>query len=275
MKERNSRQSFLGENSEEILENIKVAVIGLGGGGSHIVQQLAHLGVMNFVLFDDDTFEESNINRLIGSQESDIKPETPKTDIARRLIMAIRPDAKITLVPHDWHEGHIELRGCDFMFTCVDSFGERDQLEKFSRRFIIPMVDIGMDVYESESGYYMTGQVVRSVPSEPCMWCLNVLDDKNIDAEAQKYGSAGGKPQVVWANGALASAAVGLFVEMVTSWNVSESSSICLEYDGNKNTLTKSNLMCLPKVVKKICDHHSPAEVGDPFFIKSESNITK
>ena len=267
MKERNSRQSFLGENSEQILEYIKVAVVGLGGGGSHIVQQLAHLGVMNFVLFDGDTFEESNINRLIGSQAGDIKNKTTKTEIARRLVTSINPDVKVTLIPNDWHEGHMELRECDFIFTCVDSYGERNQLERFSRRFLLPMIDIGMDVYKSESGYFISGQVVRTLPNEPCMWCLNVLNEENVSTEAQKYGAAGGKPQVVWSNGLLASAAVGLFVELVTPWNSIEHGTICLEYDGNKNSLTKSNLMSLPKVSQKICDHYSPLDVGDSFFL--------
>jgi molybdopterin-synthase adenylyltransferase len=267
MKERNSRQSFLGKDSEYIFENIKVAIVGLGGGGSHIVQQLAHLGIKNFILFDGDHFEESNINRLVGSRDEDTGPETPKTEIARRLITGISPDANITLMPHDWHEGHMQLRECDFMFTSVDSFGTRNQLEKFSRRFLVPMIDVGMDVYESGSGYFISGQVVRSIPNEPCMWCLNILNNQNVNTEAQGYGAAGGKPQVVWSNGILASAAVGLFVEMITAWNGITHGTVCLEYDGNKNTLTRSNLMNLPQVKNRACDHYLISDVGDALFL--------
>ena len=39
------RQSFLGPDSDTILHEATIGVIGLGGGGSHIVQQSAHLGI--------------------------------------------------------------------------------------------------------------------------------------------------------------------------------------------------------------------------------------
>ena len=47
MSNRHSRQSFLGQGSEERLQTASAAVIGLCGGGSHVSQQLAHIGVGN------------------------------------------------------------------------------------------------------------------------------------------------------------------------------------------------------------------------------------
>ena len=47
------RQSFLGVNSQSIIQSTKVGIVGLGGGGSHVVQQLAHIGFLNFVIFDN------------------------------------------------------------------------------------------------------------------------------------------------------------------------------------------------------------------------------
>ena len=43
-KERFSRQSFLGSDSEERIARCTIGVPGLGGGGSHVIQQLAHIG---------------------------------------------------------------------------------------------------------------------------------------------------------------------------------------------------------------------------------------
>jgi hypothetical protein len=37
--------------------------------------------------------------------------------------------------------------------------------------------------------------------------------------EAEKYGAAGSRPQVVWPNGVLASTAVGLAVQLLTPWH--------------------------------------------------------
>lgn len=42
MREELLRQSFLGEYSDDVLAAAHVAIVGLGGGGSHVSQQLAH-----------------------------------------------------------------------------------------------------------------------------------------------------------------------------------------------------------------------------------------
>ena len=62
-----SRQSFLGPEAEQILADARVTIAGLGGGGSHIVQQLAHLGVGHFRLIDPQEIDASNLNRLVGA----------------------------------------------------------------------------------------------------------------------------------------------------------------------------------------------------------------
>src|SRR5262249_31739922 len=45
-----SRQSFLGPDSSEALAAATIGVVGVGGGGSQIVQQLAHVGIGGYVL---------------------------------------------------------------------------------------------------------------------------------------------------------------------------------------------------------------------------------
>ncbi len=69
---RYNRQSFLGPESEEIIDQAVIGVVGLGGGGSHVVQQLAHIGFRNFVLCDPDYISKSNLNRLVGGTLADV-----------------------------------------------------------------------------------------------------------------------------------------------------------------------------------------------------------
>src|SRR5258707_11232362 len=75
--ERYARQSFLGPKSDETFKNCRVSIIGLGGGGSHVVQQLAHIGIGSFLLFDSDHVEDSNLNRLVAATQADIASKTP------------------------------------------------------------------------------------------------------------------------------------------------------------------------------------------------------
>jgi molybdopterin-synthase adenylyltransferase len=47
------------------MQQTRVATVGLGGTGSLITEQLAHLGVTGFLLIDPDTVDETNLNRLV------------------------------------------------------------------------------------------------------------------------------------------------------------------------------------------------------------------
>jgi tRNA A37 threonylcarbamoyladenosine dehydratase len=125
MNERYKRQSFLSSEAQNIIESIVVGIVGLGGGGSHIIQQLAHIGFKNFVLYDGDHIEESNLNRLVGSTVFDVEISSPKIDIARRVIRGLQPDSKITAYAKGWQEDSLQLRNCDLIFGCIDGFRQR------------------------------------------------------------------------------------------------------------------------------------------------------
>ena len=183
------RQSFLGANSEQVFSQCHIAVIGLGGGGSHIAQQLAHLGVGNFVLFDPDHVEETNLNRLVGATKKDVATSTPKTTVSRRLINRINPNAQVLRVPKEWQEEGGLVAGCDVVFGCVDTYIAREEIERVCRRFMIPYIDIGMNVTELADGYLISGQMILSMPNDLCMRCLGFLNEGLLAQEAARYGN--------------------------------------------------------------------------------------
>lgn len=259
------RQSFLGKTSQSNFEKLTVGVVGLGGGGSHIIQQLAHLGIKNFRIFDEDHLEDTNLNRLIGGKFEDIALLRNKTDIAKRLILGVAPDAVIE-DKGTWQNSSEILQECDFVFSAVDSYIGRRDIEAECRRYLIPLIDIGMDIYEIEnSSYYSSGQIILSLPGGPCMHCLKFLSDEKLQQEAQKYGNIGGRPQVVWSNGVLASTAVGLFVDIVTGWTKQHLSTAYLEYDGNLMTISKSIKI---DFASSQCPHYNLMAAGPPKYYR-------
>lgn len=258
------RQSFLGANSEIVLGRSRAALVGLGGGGSHVAQQLAHIGLGNFLLIDPDFIEDTNLNRLVGATLEDVKLGTAKVDIAERVIKGVNPGAKVVKRKASWTEVTDELRDADVIFACVDSMVCRSELESFARRFLIPLIDIGMDVHELRGEFSIGGQVVLSMPGKPCMRCMGLVTDDALAKEAAKYGAAGGKPQVVWPNGTLASIAVGFFMKLVTPWESQKETPLLLEYDGDLQIVMPSNkLAYLPVHCKHFDSLH---ELGDPFW---------
>ncbi len=263
MKDQFSRQSFLGAGSQEILARLRVGVCGLGGGGSHVVQQLAHVGIGNPVICDPDIAKDVNLNRLIGATVADVREERAKTDISERMVRGLLPDADVVLITEKWQMRADLLRSCHIIFGCLDGYGERAQLEAFCRRFLIPLIDIGMDVHELGDSYVISGQVILSLPGEHCMRCYGFITDEKLEEEARLYGAAGANPQVVWPNGVLASTAVGLAINLICPWSQPIASKY-LEYDGNRHTVTPSNR--LGAVRGRACRHFHPSDVGDPFF---------
>lgn len=258
------RQSFLGSDSISTFANLKAATIGLGGGGSHISQQLAHVGVGTIVPADPDIVEDTNLNRLVGATWQDVEDETPKVDVAERVIMGVNPNARVIKIASKWQENSEKLRECHVMFGCVDSYRERDEIERFSRRFLIPYIDIGMDVNAIDHDFAIGGQVVLSSPGCLCLRCMGIITDQRLAEEADRYGDAGSRPQVVWSNGVLASIALGLFVQLVTPWPSKPIATAYLEYDGNAHTVGPSNRLRI--IAGKTCPHYSADEVGDPFL---------
>jgi hypothetical protein len=258
-----SRQGFLGESSSEIFRRTPVAVIGLGGGGSHIAQQLAHLGFCDQILVDDQCIENSNLNRLIGGTAADVANKTLKVEIAARTIKSINPSAVPELHATKWQLMQFGLRRARLIFGCVDSYSDREQLERFARRFGIAYIDIGMDVHSVGQRYAISGQVIVSISGKVCMRCMGFITDAKLKKEAGRYGDAGFNPQVVWPNGALASTAVGEAIRLLAPWT-DRAPSLYLEYDGNAGTMAKSPRIDI--VADKKCDHFNPEDVGDPYF---------
>jgi len=261
-----ARQSFLGPESEFVLRDSHALIAGLGGGGSHVAQQLAHIGVGHFDLCDPGRYEEKNHNRTVGGTHADIRAQSPKVEIAVRMIRAINPKARINVIDDIWQNALPSVRGCDALFGCVDGYTQRDQLETLCRRFLVPYIDIGMDVNDAECGYVLHGQVILSLPGSLCMRCFNFLRPDLLANEAQGYGHAGARPQVIWPNGVLASTAVGLFTQLILPWhNDVPASSLILDYDGNRHTTTLSPRVAALSGV--VCPHFGGLDdTGDPFW---------
>jgi molybdopterin-synthase adenylyltransferase len=258
------RQSFLGVGSDDVLQKTRAAIVGLGGGGSHIAQQLAHVGVGEFLLLDPDTIEDTNLNRLVGARFTDIEEKTSKVEIAKRLIESVNPAAKVIPAASLWEEQVVDLQDCEVIFGCVDSLVGRSELEAFARRYLIPLIDIGMDVHKTGDGYSITGQIALSMPGRPCLKCMGLLPHHLLQEEAAKYDNAGSRPQVVWPNAILASTAVGFFMQILAPWSRNSTLPLLLEYDGNRQTVEESNK--LPYFPER-CPHYvHSSNLGDPFW---------
>ena len=86
---------LIGKENIEKLQNSKVAVFGIGGVGSYVVEGLARAGIGNFILVDSDDVSISNLNRQIIATTKTIGKS--KVEVAKDRILEINPNANVTI----------------------------------------------------------------------------------------------------------------------------------------------------------------------------------
>jgi molybdopterin/thiamine biosynthesis adenylyltransferase len=245
------RQSrALGNESDRLLRDAVVGVVGNSGGGSHCCQQLAHIGVGTIVPIDGQTVDETNRGRMIGSESQDVDT-TLKVDAMERMIHRIDESIHVAKVPHKFPHPEVlaALKCADVVVSCVDSFLVREQLNTFCRRYHVPLVDIGLNI-RTEHGSLMAahGQVVAVVPDSPCARCTPLLSDAVLDRERAErppgydLNPNAGDPQVVSMNGTLASEACNCVLDLLTGYSCGKRVPGWWSYDGRSGGLIRSDL---------------------------------
>ena len=251
VRERLNRQSLaIGPGSDAKLADAKVGVIGISGGGSHVIQQLAHQGIGTLIPVDDQIVDESNLGRLVGATEDDIDT-TLKVDVAHRVAVNIDSSVRVVRVAERFpSKAAIEaLREADVVVACLDRFDAREAVNAFCRRYLIPLVDIGMAIRSTgERLAQADGQVIVSLPGQPCMRCW-FLTDALLDREQRERPSgydrnpdALGDPQVVSMNGVLASEACNCVLDLITGYSGGRRGSKVWQYEGRTGQLAQCDL---------------------------------
>lgn len=86
-------EKLIGRDNLERINNITVAVVGIGGVGGYAVEGLIRSGIQSIILVDYDTIEISNLNRQIISDQKHIGYF--KVDEMERRILNINPECKV------------------------------------------------------------------------------------------------------------------------------------------------------------------------------------
>lgn len=225
----------------EILNSKTIGIIGLNGGGSHFIQQFSNIGFMNYVLCDPGFIDDKKLNRNVLATKEHARLNASKVDVATERILSLNEHAHIIPVKSKWQIGAElgKFNTCDIIVGAVDSFQERDQIERYSRELRIPYIDIGMDIKTIKNNYHVIyGQAIMTFPDGPCMRCLGFLNERILELEVNNYGDAGDKPQVVWPNGCLASTAVSFLMNYFFQWSGNYPPYLYRQYDGNNFTIT-------------------------------------
>ena len=112
------------------IQNLNIIILGVGGVGSHALDCLYRSGVKNITIVDYDTFDITNQNRQIGSENID--------EIKIEVLQKLYPDIKIInkKITKQWvHES--DLFEYDFIFDAIDDIYTKVELIKKYYKTII------------------------------------------------------------------------------------------------------------------------------------------
>lgn len=262
-----------GPEGQRRIQRMRVGIVGLGGTGSLVAQQLAHLGTRDFILVDHDTIETTNLNRVVGAVPSDTN-HTTKTVVAERMIRAVQPYARIQAFQQDVLDPGVgrSLAGADLIFCCTDSQASRHLLNQLSYQYLVPVIDLGVAIHAPEGqDVQIAGHVKMMAPGLPCLWCIRHLDPKQVRGEflnrahqaADPYFVSGrgvAQPAVISLNGTVASLAMTMYLAAVAGVPVPARHLI---YDGNRSRVNAVQADSDPEC--NFCSPQSTAGYGDTY----------
>lgn len=173
-----------GQEMQNLLGRLKIGVVGCGGTGSAVIEQLIRLGVGEITVYDDDVVEETNITRIHGSTQKMIGKS--KVDSVKK--MADEIGLGTVVIPIfasiKYEEIAKTLRKFDIIFGCTDDNLGRAVLNQIALRYYLPVIDMGVKIDSK-------GQNIRKIvsritvihPGTACLLCRERIDMGKIALE--------------------------------------------------------------------------------------------
>ena len=131
---------LIGQEALQKLKNSKVAIFGIGGVGSYVVEALARSGVGSFVLLDKDTVSMSNLNRQLIATLDTIGKN--KVDIAKERILSINPNAKVKTFADFFMPGNTNIldNSITYIVDAIDTVTAKIELVIQAKKLDIPII---------------------------------------------------------------------------------------------------------------------------------------
>ncbi len=222
-----------GGDVQVILRDLQVAVVGCGGTGSSVAEQLTRLGVRRLLLIDPDVLSETNLTRVYGSRPVDVG--RAKADVLGAHLRSIAPDVAVESIQSlvTIEATARELTDCDVVFGCTDDNAGRLVLSRLSSYYLTPVIDCGVLITGDSQGR-ISGIDARATvltPGSACLVCRSRVDlqraatelltpDERRRREDEGYAPAllGVEPAVVAYTTLIAAAAVGELLERLIGY---------------------------------------------------------
>lgn len=223
---------MLTEAGQEALAGTHVAVVGVGGLGSLMAEELVRYGVGEVTVVDPDVVEASNLPRLFGAAGHHVG--RPKVEAVKEHLWRVNPDVGVTAVQAAVEDAADAVSGCDVIVGGVDRVSARSFLNEVAVRHVTPYVDAGVVIETDEDTVTgMEGIIQLVAPgATACFDCLDRGDpeaarverlspaerDEELERGYIAESDLVPEPAVVPLNGVVGSMAVSVVAKLVTGY---------------------------------------------------------
>lgn len=172
-----------GEAIQSLLRGLHIGIVGAGGTGSAIGEQLIRSGVGQLTVVDYQELEDTNVTRVYGSMMRQVRSR--KVDVLAGNAKRIGVGTIVNRIPSMVDRRALEaLQGCDVIFACTDDHTGRFDVSRLAYWCLIPVFDLGAQldpVASSQQGIY--SRVDVEMPGTPCPQCTGLADPNQLLAE--------------------------------------------------------------------------------------------
>lgn len=203
-----NRQALIfGEVGQQRLSKAKIGIIGLGGVGSLVNEELARLGVGEIVAVDPEKLEPSNRSRVVGSRRWDSQDwlvnskwqmlkrlgkrlAKNKVEVARRVAREANGDIRYQAICGDIvdRKTAMKMADVDYLFLCADTMQSRLVFNALVHQYLIPGVQIGSKVTVDHAGtvgdVFSVSRMVLPYSGGGCLLCNQLIDSGRLQDEA-------------------------------------------------------------------------------------------
>lgn len=180
----------LGNETNDLLRALRVAIVGAGGLGSPVAETLARMGVGEIRLIDHDSLDTpSNARRIFGIARAAIDSADPVAKAEAVAAGLDRLELGTTLIPvvGDVTRRDVQhhLLDADVIVNGTDTHSSRAAVSELAVRGAIPLIDAGVRVGARTNGKLDALWLERRVqlPDGPCLWCWGTLDAEQVRLE--------------------------------------------------------------------------------------------
>jgi molybdopterin/thiamine biosynthesis adenylyltransferase len=170
---------------QQTLSDLHIGIVGCGGTGSSIAEQLVRLGVRRLTLIDPEELATSNVTRVYGSTPHHVGQ--PKVGVLAQYLTSINSEVELTQLKSNVILESVAkgLLGCDLVFGCTDDNAGRLVLSRLATYFITPVIDCGVLLTATPDSRLagIDGRVTTLVPGQACLVCRRRIDLRRAAAE--------------------------------------------------------------------------------------------